>query len=87
MNFLKILKEFETVGGLNKSEFKEVLSLATKDSQFIFDGFPLRPYITYCLFSLPWKKNWLERSPLEYRPFTIGGTLMIYLFYLIHQNI
>ena len=86
MNFLKIFKEFETVEGLNKSEFKEVLSLATKDSQFIFDGFPLRPYITYCPFSLPLKKNWLERSPLEYRPFTIGGTLMIYLFYLIHQN-
>ena len=87
MNFLKIFKEFETVEGLSKSEFKEVLSLATKDSQFIFDGFPLRPYITYCPFSLPWKKNWLERSPLEYRPFTIGGMLMIYLFYLIHQNI
>ena len=53
MNFLKIFKEFETVEGLNKSEFKEVLSLTTKDSQLIFDGFPLRPYITYCPFSLP----------------------------------
>ena len=31
-------KESETVEGLSKTEFKELLSLATKDSHFIFDG-------------------------------------------------
>ena len=32
----ELFKESETVGGLSKSEFKELLSLATKDSHFIF---------------------------------------------------
>ena len=31
-------KESETVEGLSKTEFKRILSLATKDSHFIFDG-------------------------------------------------
>ena len=34
----ELLKESETVEGLSKTEFKEPLSLATKDSHFIFDG-------------------------------------------------
>ena len=50
----ELFKESETVEGLSKTEFKELLSLATKDSHFIFDetnrwcgyGFPPRPYIS-----------------------------------------
>ena len=34
----ELFKESETVEGLSKTEFKELLSLATKDSNFIFDG-------------------------------------------------
>ena len=34
----ELFKESQTVEGLSKSEFKELLSLATKDSHFIFDG-------------------------------------------------
>ena len=34
----ELFKESETVEGLSKSECKENLSLATKDSHFIFDG-------------------------------------------------
>ena len=34
----KLFKESETVEGLSKTEFKQLLSLATKDSNFIFDG-------------------------------------------------
>ena len=34
----ELFKESETIDGLNKSVFKEILSLATKDSHFIFDG-------------------------------------------------
>ena len=30
-------KKFETVEGLNESEFKELLLLTTKDSHFIFE--------------------------------------------------
>ena len=33
----KLFKEFVIVEGLSKSEFKGLLSLATKDSYFIFD--------------------------------------------------
>ena len=54
----ELFKESETVEGLSKTEFKELLSLATKDSHFIFDGTlykqidgvamgsPPRPYIS-----------------------------------------
>ena len=34
----ELFKESETVEGLSKTEFKELLSLATKDLHFIFDG-------------------------------------------------
>ena len=34
----ELFKESEIVKGLSKSEFKEFLSPATKDSHFIFDG-------------------------------------------------
>ena len=54
----ELFKESETVEGLSKTVFKELLSLATKDSHFIFDGTlykridvatmgsPPRPYIS-----------------------------------------
>ena len=38
----ELFKEPETVEGLSKSEFKEVFSLATKDSHFVFDGKPYK---------------------------------------------
>ena len=34
----ELFKESETVEGLNKTEFKELLSPTTKDSHFIFEG-------------------------------------------------
>ena len=34
----KLFKKSETIGGLSKYEFKELLSLATKDSHLFFDG-------------------------------------------------
>ena len=34
----ELFEESETVEALRKSEFKEFLSLVTKDSHFIFDG-------------------------------------------------
>ena len=50
----ELFKESKTVESLSKTEFKELLFLATKDSHFIFDGtnrwcgygFPLRPCIS-----------------------------------------
>ena len=43
----QLFKESETIGGLSKSEFKKLLSQATKDSHLFFDG---------TLYSLPRKK-------------------------------
>ena len=75
----ELFKKSETVEGLSKIEFKELLSVATKDSQFIFDGTlfkqidgvtmgsPLGPTLANA-FLVYHKKNWLERCPLEYRP-------------------
>ena len=78
MNFLK---ESETVEGLSKTDFKKLLSPATKDSHFIFDGtlykqiddddvvmgLLLGPTLANS-FLVYHKKNWLEHCSLEYRP-------------------
>ena len=95
----ELFKEPETVEGLSKTEFKELLSLATKNWHFIFDGTlykqidgvamdsPLGPTLAnaslvYC------EKIWLEHCLLEnIDHYTIEDMLMVYLFYLIHQNI
>ena len=72
-------KESETIEGLSKTEHKELLSLATKDSHFIFDGTlykqingvamgsPLFPTLANA-FLVYHEKNWLEHCPVEYRP-------------------
>ena len=75
----ELFKESETIEGLSKTEFKELLSLATKDSHFIFDGTlykqidgvamgsPLGPTLANA-FLVYHEKNWLEHCPVEYRP-------------------
>ena len=75
----ELFKESETVEGLSKTEFKELLSLATKESHFILDGTLhkqmdgvamgslLGPTSTDA-FLVYHKKNWLEHCLLEYRP-------------------
>ena len=55
MNFLK---ESETVEGLNKSEFKELLSLATKDSRFNFARTLYKQIDDVGMVS-PWALIWL----------------------------
>ena len=72
-------KESKTVEGLSKTEFKELLSLATKNSHFVFDrtlykqidgvaiDSPLGPILANA-FLVYHDKNWLEHCPLEYRP-------------------
>ena len=75
----ELFKESEIVEGLSKTEFKELLSLATKGSHFIFHGTlykqidgvamgpPLGPTLANA-FLVYHEKNWLEHCPLEYRP-------------------
>ena len=88
----ELFKESETVEGLSKTEFKELLSLATKDSHFIFDGTlykqiddvamgsPLGPTLANTFLVLNVVLWNIDHCTME-------GTLMMYLFYLIHQNI
>ena len=76
----EFFKVSETIEGIGKSEFKDLLSLATKDLHFVFDGtfckqidgvavsFPIVPTLANA-FLVYHEKNWPESSPLEYRPF------------------
>ena len=75
-----LFRESETIEGLRKSEFEELLLLATKDSHYIFygtfykqiddvtKGSPLAPALTNAFVTYH-KKIWLEDCPLEFRPF------------------
>ena len=49
----KLFKESETIEDLSKTEFKELLSLANKDSHFIFDGTLYKQLIVW-LWVPPW---------------------------------
>ena len=74
-----LFKNNDTVHGLKKSEFKELLSLATNESYFIFNnisykqidgvamGSPLGPSLANA-FLTHLEQNWLDSCPLEYRP-------------------
>ena len=74
-----LFKNSDIVHGLEKSEFKDLLSLATKESYFIFNnilyketdgvvmGSPLGPSVTNA-FLAHHEQNWLDCCPLEYRP-------------------
>ena len=74
-----IFNESDTVEGLNKSEFKELLSLATKESYFIFNellykqidgvamGSPLGPTLANAILCF-YEKKWLEQCPEEFKP-------------------
>ena len=72
----ELFKESETVGGLSKSEFKELLSLATKDSHFIFYEINFMHFYSAFLIyhEKKKKKKRLERCLLQYRPFILLST-------------
>ena len=72
-------KNEDIASGLKKSEFKDLLSLTTKESYFIFNnilykqidgvamGSPLGPSLANA-FLTHHEQDWLDSSPLEYRP-------------------
>ena len=74
-----IFSESDTVEGLNKSEFKELFSLTTKESYFIFNGLlyiqidgvtmgsPLGPTLANAFLCF-YEKKWLEQCPVEFKP-------------------
>ena len=74
-----LFKNKDIVHGLKKSEFKDLLSLATKESYFVFNnilykqidgvamGSPLGPSLANA-FLTHHEQDWLDSCPLEYRP-------------------
>ena len=74
-----IFNESDTVEGLNKSEFKELLSLATKESYFTFTellykqidgvamGSPLGPTLANAFLCF-YENKWLEQCPKKFKP-------------------
>ena len=76
----ELFKESEAVEALSKTEFKELLSLATKNSHFIFDGTlykqidgvaigsPVGPTFANAILVYH-EKKWLEHCLLEYRQY------------------
>ena len=74
-----LFKNKDIVHGLKKSEFKDLLSLATKESYFIFNNIlykqidgvamesPLGPSLTN-VFLAQDEQNWLDSSVLEHIP-------------------
>ena len=74
-----VYNQNDIVEGLSKSEFKELLSLATKESYFIFNEFlykqidgvamgsPLGPTLANAFLCF-YKKKWLDNCPIEFKP-------------------
>ena len=75
----QLFENTDTVEGFTKSELKQLLSLATKESYFIFNGFlqkqiggvamgsPLRPSLANAFLSYH-EKNWLNKCPQRFKP-------------------
>ena len=69
----------DSIEGLNKSEFKELLSLFIKESSFIFNeilykqidglsmGSPLGPTLANAFLCF-YEKKWLEQCPEKFKP-------------------
>ena len=93
----ELFMKSETVEGLSKTEFKELLSLATKDSHFIFDEALHKQIVGVAIGSPPGltltnafliyhKKIGLNNVHWNIHHYTIEG-MLIYLFYLIQRII
>ena len=74
-----LFENMEKVEGLSKIEFKELLSLATKESYFVFNGqlykqvdgvalgSPVGPTLAKA-FLFHFEKNWLRNCPSDFKP-------------------
>ena len=81
----------DDIEGISKSEFKNLLSLATQESYFIFNdvlykqkdgvamGSPLGPTMANVFLSF-YEIKWLEQCPKEFKPVFSRRYLMTFLF-------
>ena len=75
----QLFENTDTVEGFTKSELKQLLCLATKESYFIFNGLlykqidgvtmgsPLGPFLAKAFPSYH-EKNWLNNCPHRFKP-------------------
>ena len=74
-----IYDQNDSIEGFNKSKFKELLSLVTKESYLIFNeilykqingvamGSPLGPFLANAFFCF-YEKNWIKQCPDKFKP-------------------
>ena len=74
-----IYNQQDVIEGINKEEFRSLLSLATKESYFLFNkvlykqkdgvamGSPLGPTLANAFLCF-YERKWLEKCPLEFKP-------------------
>ena len=86
-----IYSEQDVTQGINKEEFRNLLSLATKKSDFNFNevlckqkdgvamGFPLGPNLDN-VFLCFYEKNGLKKALLNLNQFFLEDLLMIYIY-------
>ena len=87
----QLFENTDTVEGFTKSELKQLLCLATKESYFIFNGLlykqtdgvamesPLGPSLANAFLSYH-EKNWLNSCPQGFKPVFYRFMLTIFLF-------
>ena len=87
----QLFENTDTVEGFKKSELKQLLCLATKESYFIFNGLlykqidgvamssPLEPSFANA-FLLYYEKNWLNNCPQEFKPVFPVNSAPLHLF-------
>ena len=92
----QLFENTDTVEGFKKSELKQLLCLATKESYFIFNGLlykqidgvamgsPLGPSLANAFLSY-YEKNWLNNCPQVFKPF-FYRRYFDYIFLLFKSN-
>ena len=90
--FNQLSETTDTVESFRKSELKQLLCLATKESYFIFNnllykqidvaaiGSPLRPPIANAFLPYHEKKNWLNHNLEGFKPVFTDVMLMTFLY-------
>ena len=88
--FNQLSETTDTVESFRESELKQLLSLATKESYFIFNsllykqidvaaiGSPLRPPIANAFLLYHGKRNWLNHFPEGFKPVSTDVLLMTF---------
>ena len=87
-----LFENMEKVEGLSKIEFKKLLSLATKETYFLFQGKPYKQADRVAMgsplgltlpnaFFVYFEKNWLQNCPPDLEPYYYRQYVDIFLLF------